>query len=571
MRVKWPIQIAKKRKTLEDGTRTSRSRKKTKGSGKHENSRLGNLQITKPLSQKEKASRGKNFGETETAEKEGMVGFDSNSRSTTKGRDAKDRKKALVYTNETPKFTAQQPSPPESNLTSIEDQQEVSPLRSRSLSCLQSQLETNNQLDSPMSMPSPCTLNSESSKSLGEAMTRARAMLEIPLPELQSPSAMDHVEMASAYFIDNPPSSCGYPFLNDLKEPTSPAEVCSKYFANHEVSTQKTITEFFSNPGSCDGESSKPSSPKITLDQPATCGSVCDDSKTKSKKIRKEPAKARKRPKVVSGVSKYFPISKAAAGSCLPFPSLRRNTFGLVQETLAHDPFRLLMATIYLNRTKGHVAIPVMKEFFEKYPTVESVAEAGLEDIATILRPLGLHNQRAGKLISLAKTWLSHPPVGGKRYRKLDYPKKKDGRDIMADECLDDDDPRVAWEIAHLPGIGPYAIDSWRIFCRDELRGHAKDWKGTGAAEGFIPEWKSVLPQDKELRAYISWMWLKEGYSWDMETGKVTPAKKPRKHSTKKKAPIIPEDALDLGTETRSAILENFPDPSPSLGLNDEI
>lgn len=108
----------------------------------------------------------------------------------------------------------------------------------------------------------------------------------------------------------------------------------------------------------------------------------------------------------------------------------------------------------------------------------------------------------------------------------------------------------MGWEIAHLPGVGAYSLDSWRIFCRDELRGVGRAMTTTGSstvAEGadpngnvsvgsgsaagdtaeeveFMPEWKKVLPQDKELRAYLTWMWLKEGYVWDWLTGERTVA-----------------------------------------------
>ena len=29
-----------------------------------------------------------------------------------------------------------------------------------------------------------------------------------------------------------------------------------------------------------------------------------------------------------------------------------------------------------------------------------------------------------------------------------------------------------------------------------------------------------VHPNDKELRAYLRWMWMKEGWEWDPTTGK---------------------------------------------------
>lgn len=115
--------------------------------------------------------------------------------------------------------------------------------------------------------------------------------------------------------------------------------------------------------------------------------------------------------------------------------------------------------------------------------------------------------------------WLDRPAEKDKRYRKLHYPVKGDGIDIPADEAIDGDDTRTAWEIAHLPGLGAYALDSWRIFCRDQLRGQAQDRKGEGSVEGFEPEWKRVLPKDKELRAYLTWMWLKEGWVWNPVTG----------------------------------------------------
>lgn len=86
---------------------------------------------------------------------------------------------------------------------------------------------------------------------------------------------------------------------------------------------------------------------------------------------------------------------------------------------------------------------------------------------------------------------------------------------------MKDDDDRVgAWEIAHLAGVGPYAIDSWRIFCRDKLRGLADGYNGEGAGADFEPEWKRVLPMDKELRAYLRWKWLQEGWDWNPTTGK---------------------------------------------------
>ncbi|EED16401.1 pre-mRNA splicing factor, putative [Talaromyces stipitatus ATCC 10500] len=236
----------------------------------------------------------------------------------------------------------------------------------------------------------------------------------------------------------------------------------------------------------------------------------------RAKSQRKQPPK----------LSPYFPRPlPLIETSCLPFPSVSAPTFGLIQEQLALSPFRLLIATIFLNRTRGPVAIPVLFKLFDFYPTIEDMAAANHEDIVHIIRGLGFQNQRATKFIALARKWLDSPPERGKRYRKLNYPCKKAGTDIAADEVVPDEDDgersdrRVAWEIAHLPGIGAYAIDSWRIFCRDRLR-----YGSESPSASYEPEWKRVFPQDKELRAYVSWKWLSEGWVWNCENGSRTKA-----------------------------------------------
>lgn len=224
-------------------------------------------------------------------------------------------------------------------------------------------------------------------------------------------------------------------------------------------------------------------------------------------------------------ISPYFPRQPVKRITCLPFPPLESTRFGLMQERLAHDPFRMLVATIFLNKTRGEQAMPVYFHLMSKYPTVESLANANVEDITRIIHSLGFQNSRARKCVELANAWLSHPPEKDRRYRKLNYPSRGDGRDVQPEETLSDHDQRVAWEIAHLPGLGAYALDSWRIFCRDKLRGLSSSWNGESSQiTEFEPEWKRVVPTDKELRAYLTWMWLKLGYVWNKETGARTVA-----------------------------------------------
>lgn len=127
------------------------------------------------------------------------------------------------------------------------------------------------------------------------------------------------------------------------------------------------------------------------------------------------------------------------------------------------------------NRTKGTQARPVFFSLTTRYPMPEALALAADEGLQSLIRPLGLHNTRARRFLAFARTWVQNPPTPGRRYPKLHYPVQGAGSDVGDEEILDEGDEREAWEVAHLPAIGPYALDSFRIFHRYEMRGLARD------------------------------------------------------------------------------------------------
>ncbi|KAI1137997.1 DNA glycosylase [Hypoxylon sp. FL0543] len=204
---------------------------------------------------------------------------------------------------------------------------------------------------------------------------------------------------------------------------------------------------------------------------------------------------------------------------CIPFPRLDAPKFGLVQEDLATDPFRLLIAVTFLIRVKGKHAIPVFHELMNRYPTPQDLEEADTNEIVAMIRHLGLSAVRAAKIQKYAHLWIENPPRPDARYGVKNYPRPGDGANIHAGEVVGPADTRTsAWEIGHMTQ-GRYAIDSWRIFCRDVLLGRAEDWRGKGREGEFQPEWMRVLPEDKELRACLRWLWMQEGWLWDPRTG----------------------------------------------------
>ncbi|XP_040214796.1 methyl-CpG-binding domain protein 4 [Rana temporaria] len=130
-----------------------------------------------------------------------------------------------------------------------------------------------------------------------------------------------------------------------------------------------------------------------------------------------------------------------------------RSPFNLVQETLFHDPWKLLIATIFLNKTSGKMAIPVLWSFLEKYPGAEVARAADWKDMADMLQPLGLYELRAKTIVRFSEEYLA---------KKWRYP-------------------------IELHGIGKYGNDSYRIFC--------------------VNEWKEVQPEDHKLNNYHDWLW----------------------------------------------------------------
>ncbi|CAG6021628.1 unnamed protein product [Menidia menidia] len=130
-----------------------------------------------------------------------------------------------------------------------------------------------------------------------------------------------------------------------------------------------------------------------------------------------------------------------------------RSPFNLVQETLFHDPWKLLVATIFLNKTSGKMAIPVLWQFFERYPSAEMTREADWKPMSELMKPLGLYELRAKTLVRFSDEYLS------KQWR---YP-------------------------IELHGIGKYGNDSYRIFC--------------------VEEWRQVKPEDHMLNKYHAWLW----------------------------------------------------------------
>lgn len=144
-------------------------------------------------------------------------------------------------------------------------------------------------------------------------------------------------------------------------------------------------------------------------------------SPTRSRDIKRTSALRRRAPRLHTGPG---PPRRKAFRKWTP----PRSPYNLVQETLFHDPWRLLVATIFLNKTSGQLdpthththtvlyqtslnsgfysfngtgkmAIPVLWQFFERYPSAEATRRADWRPLCDLMKPLGLNELRAKTLV----------------------------------------------------------------------------------------------------------------------------------------------------------------------------
>jgi len=129
-----------------------------------------------------------------------------------------------------------------------------------------------------------------------------------------------------------------------------------------------------------------------------------------------------------------------------------RSPFCLIQEQLYEDPWKLLIACLFLNRTTAKQVFPTIWKFFQLWPDPETTMHADWHEIKAVIQPLGLGEVRAKRIVGFSRDYVQ---------KSWTYP-------------------------IELYGIGKYGNDSYRIFC--------------------LGEWEDVQPTDYKLNIYHEWL-----------------------------------------------------------------
>ena len=101
----------------------------------------------------------------------------------------------------------------------------------------------------------------------------------------------------------------------------------------------------------------------------------------------------------------------------------------LLQEIYQDDGWKMLVCCMLVNLTNRKQVDTVRDKLFIKYPTPKDMMRAKHTDLVDIIKPLGLYNTRADRLIKMSEGYV-------KGFKSVD----------------------------ELYGIGQYAKDSWEIF-----------------------------------------------------------------------------------------------------------
>lgn len=101
------------------------------------------------------------------------------------------------------------------------------------------------------------------------------------------------------------------------------------------------------------------------------------------------------------------------------------------------DPYKVLIAEIFLRKTDARKALGIYEHFIRRYPGFEALIKVDQRELEDFLRPLGLYRRRAKELIDLARI------VTTKHRGEV---------------------PRSREELLELPGVGDYIANAVLCF-----------------------------------------------------------------------------------------------------------
>lgn len=178
---------------------------------------------------------------------------------------------------------------------------------------------------------------------------------------------------------------------------------------------------------------------------------------------------------------------------------------GLLEELFGDDPWRLLLSTILLNRTRRNQVDGVLSQLLDRWPTPHALIEMArgqekdaddmmLDELINLIAPLGIKNRRARGIIRFCREYVdlvtrkqkqesSHS--GNHRQNDPTAIGKARTAILAENSCHHVEFLFTRQEILNLYHCGSYCADAYQIFVQRE--------------------WENLHPTDHALRAYVEW------------------------------------------------------------------
>jgi methyl-CpG-binding domain protein 4 len=180
--------------------------------------------------------------------------------------------------------------------------------------------------------------------------------------------------------------------------------------------------------------------------------------------------------------TKEFQLQRWTLDSSDSLPS----PLGLLEELFGNDPWRMLLSTIFLNRTQRVQVDVVMHSFLQQWPTAESVAAANVNEISTVIAPMGIRHRRARGIVQFSKEYLA-------------LLKSKVDQDETMKTSKEASFHLTQDEIKRFYNCGQYVADAYRIFIQRDWTTNSTDH----ALEAYV-EWKRGLGSLKGTTSRLS-------------------------------------------------------------------
>jgi hypothetical protein len=153
--------------------------------------------------------------------------------------------------------------------------------------------------------------------------------------------------------------------------------------------------------------------------------------------------------------------------------------FGLLEELFGHDPWRLFLSDILLNRTSRVQVDTIMFDFLAEWPSAEAAAGADAARMSVVVRALGIRYRRAAGIIRFSKEYLALLEHKMDSCRKVGT-----GRSIDADTDREAAYNLTRDDVMNLYYCGDYAYAAYKLFIQRDF---------------------SIDPTDHALKAYAAY------------------------------------------------------------------